>query len=234
MKVGYRVAFAIFALMVFTAGMAYGDVNLFAWNTITIDPTYTNAVIAPFGPVSSPPYIPPDGATYNDGFPLGNMFGLDEQTAEGTYDTIFAGSSYDNSGPYDNVYFHVTDGLPVSHIGELIVDGAQDSGTDTNRAFTSFALWTYTDVTNTNTYTLLYQGTPQVDASGGEHIAADVNLNNVGPYFVIQFSEPSSAAGARVFDVVAAVPEPVGFLAFFPVAVLGACGASRRWRRRRS
>jgi len=218
----YRVALGITLLIALSAGLAYGDVNLFGLNNITIDPTFTSAVIAPFdGP--SPPY-PPPGGFFPDGFPLTNIFGGEELTAEGTYDTIFTDGGVD----YRNVFFHLT-ALNTVSIGSLAVDGAQDGPSNPYRSFTYFDLisYTFTEITDPSTYqyTLLYHAVPNTDGTGHENITAAVNLPNVGPYFVYQFGTDASTwnSGPRIFDVVASapdpapdpVPEPTGFLAFF-------------------
>jgi len=136
------------------------------------------------------------------------------------------------------VFFHLT-ALNTVNILQLVVDGAQDGASNPYRSFTSFSLisYTFTDITNPNTYqyTLLYQGAPTTDVNGHENITANVNLANVGPYFVYQFgTDPTTGnSGPRIFDVVATAPEPSGFLAFLPLAVLGACGAGFRLRHRR-
>jgi hypothetical protein len=228
---GHRVAILLPLLLAFSAGLSYGDVAQFGWNHITVDPSFTSSVIAPFT-APNPPYIP--GGYFPDGFPIGNIFGAQEQTAEGTFDTIFQDGGVD----YRNVFFHL-DALNTVNIVQLVVDGAQDGPSNPYRSFTYFDLISYTfaNITDPGTYhyTLLYHGAPTTDGNGHENITADVNLQNVGPYFVYQFgTNPSTGnSGPRVFDVVVTTPEPSAFLAFLPFGVLGGCALGRRLRRRR-
>jgi len=223
-----RFAFVIPVLVAFSAGWAYGDVNLLGWNEITIDPTYTSPVIAPFY-APDPPYVP--GGNFSAAFPLENLFGGQVLTAENTYDTIFT----DGGPDYRNVYFHLTDLAPISIAG-LVVDGAQDGPSNQSRSFSYFDLisYTFTDISNPGTYvyTLLYHGVPSTDVNGGEHIAANVNLTDVGPYFIYQFGlDPGvQSSGPRIFDVIAtatAVPEP-GSILLMGTLLLGVAGALKR------
>ena len=217
--------------LLFTAA-ASADVNLFNYSKIDIVPP-SNGAIGAFSD-TCPPY-PSCNVTVNtgyfpDGFPGENMFGKHEQTAEGTYDTIFNGTSSSGGQTYDNVYFTMKDGNPISHIGNIFVDGSQD-GTSSNRSFYQFLLWTYTDVNVLSTYHLLYSATPTLDPTTGyEHLSGYVGANNVGPNFVAQFLT-TSPSGVRVFDVSATVPEPAGFLVTLPLLALAGCIFFTRRRR---
>ena len=185
-----------------------------------------------------PPYntcpLNQGSTTFPDGFPIENIFGGHIQTAEGTYDTIFAGSSPAGNYYFDNVFFHLNVPGP-NQINRLVVTGAQDGPANPYRSFTYFDLISYTfgniSDPNTYSYTLLYHGVPTV-TNGYEVIDANVTLPNVGPYLVFQFGSPDSA-GPRIFGVTT-VPEPFAFLAFLPLAVLGACAVGRRWHNRRA
>ena len=210
--------FGIPILLAFSAGCAFADVNLFSLSNITIDPAFTTPALAPY-------------LGFPLGFPIENIFGAQIATPEtGNYDTIFAGSSYDPTGNvyYDNVFFHLNDPGP-NQINRLVVTGAQDGPSNPFRSFTYFDLisYTFTNISDPNTYsyTLLYHGVPTV-TNGYEVIDANVDLTNVGPYFVYQFGSPDSA-GPRIFGVTT-VPEPFAFLAFLPFAVLIACALRRR------
>ena len=215
------------ALLMF-AGLASADVNVFNYSGITIIPP-SNTAIAPFSD-TCPPY-PPTGCNvtsttgnFPDGFPLLNMFGLHEQTAEGTYDAIFDGTDTFNGQMYDNVYF--TTASPVSYIGNIFVDGAQDGGNDTNRSFSEFLLYSFTNVDGP--YTLLFHGTPTVNPDTGyESLSGSVGSFGPSSGFVVQFLTNSSS-GVRVFDVVASAPEPSDFLTLVPLFMLAGCALVAR------
>jgi hypothetical protein len=227
----YLSRLAIPLLTVLSADWAYGNINnLFDLNNITIDPTYTSGVIAPFtadctlygltgcsGPTR----------TFQEGFPIANLFGGHIQTAEGTYDTIFGTPSrFSNDNGlsffgYENVFFHLTNLQSVTGLLQLGVTGAQD-GPTTFRSFTYFDLISYTldpaDPLNASkyNYTSLYHGTPATAANGFESLFANVNLTNAGPYFVYQFgtADPNTGAGGpRIFSTLTPEPGFYGLLA---------------------
>jgi|HubBroStandDraft_6_1064221.scaffolds.fasta_scaffold711424_1 hypothetical protein len=235
MGVSSKVLFPI-SLLLF-AGLASADVNLFNWTGITIV-SPTNPAIAPWSG-TCPPY-PESGCNvsstmgnYPDGFPLLNMFGEGEQTMEGVPDAIFDGTSTSQGQMYDNVYFTMNNNEPISYIGNIFVDGAQDGPQDNNRSFSEFLLWTYTDVNDPSTYKLLYAGVPLVSPTGSESLEGYVGATNVGPNFVAQFYT-NSGSGVRVFDVIATAPEPAEFLAGVPLMVLAGCSLFARRRRARA
>lgn len=198
-------------LIVFAAGCAFADTNVFGLSNITIDPTYT----APAYP----------------GFPLTNMFGGMTLTPENTYDTIFN----DGSPGYQNVFFHLNSLAPLNGPLQITVTGAQDGPTNPSRSFTYFDLYSYTftDINNplTYTYKLLFTGTPTT-VNGFETLMGSASLSNAGPYFIYQFGSDLNAqyTGSRIYGVDATVPEPV--VAFLPFAVLSAYAFSKLRRRR--
>jgi hypothetical protein len=216
--------------MLMFAGLASADVNVFNYTGITIIPP-SNSPIAPYSD-TCPPYPNcngnpgPNQGTYVNGFPLLNMFGLNEQTPEGN-DAIFNGTSTYGNQTYDNIYF--TTSSPISYIGNIFVDGSQDSGTNSNRSFNEFLLWTFTNVDGP--YTLLYKGTPKLNTNTGyESLSGYVGAVNPGSNFVVQFLT-TSTSGVRVFDVLASAPEPADFLTSVPLFMLAGSAFVARRRR---
>jgi hypothetical protein len=198
--------------------------NIFGIGDITIDPTYTSQIIAPFlapcPPYPSCPSTNPQN--WPQGFPVQNIFGAGILTAEGDTDTIFQSGG---SG-YDNVFFHLTNLQPVSGNFDVTVTGSQDGPTNPYRSFSYFDLISYSGNVNDPDYQLLFTGTP-VNVNGFETVTGDVSLNNAGPYFVYQFG--ATDGGPRIFGVdVEATPEP----GFYGVLTLGLSGLGLVWRSR--
>ncbi len=235
----FKLALPVAVLL--SGGLAQASLNIFNYNNIVVDPTYTSAVIAPFTAPCALYGLSCTGTkTFPDGFPLKNLFGGHEATAEkNTYDTIFNDGGSSPYG-YDNVFFHTANAVNVSN-AHLVVTGSQD-GPSQARQFTYFDLISYTfnpaaplDPSYYK-YKVLYHGTPTTDANGFEKIDTHVDLTNAGSYFVYQFGTNTSFPndGARVFGVSAfdsttfnATPEP-GFYGLMTIGLAGMAVFARR------
>jgi hypothetical protein len=203
-------------LLVFSAAPASADVNIFGIDNITIDPTYTSPVIAPFT-APCPPYpscTMDNPQVWPQGFPVQNIFGAGILTAEGGDDTIFAGAG---SG-YENVFFHLNDLQPLTGTVDITVTGAQDGPTNPFRSFSYFDLYSYSGNVNAPDYQLLFSGTPVV-TNGLEVVTGAVHLTDASPYLIYQFGAPDG--GPRIFGVTATLtPEP----GFYGMLALGLSG----------
>jgi hypothetical protein len=218
---------------VLTLGAIPSFANIFGIGNVTIDPTYTSPVIAPFT-APCPPYPScPAGnpTTWPQGFPVQNIFGAGILTPEGVDDTIFANAGYQPSGYYDNVFFHLTSLGSLTGTFNVTVTGSQDGPTNTNRSFSYFDLISYSGNVATPDYQLLFSGTPTT-VNGFETVSGTVSLNDAGPYFVYQFGAPIGPGGAPRIDEVdltSATPEP----GFYGVLALGLTGLFTVVSRRR-
>jgi hypothetical protein len=207
--------------------------NIFGIGNVTIDPTYTSPIIAPFT-APCPPYPScPAGnpTTWAQGFPIQNIFGADIMTAEGVPDTIFSNAGYQAGGYYDNVFFHLTSLGSLTGTFDLTVTGSQDGSSNPNRSFSYFDLISYSGNVNSPNYQLLFSGAPTT-VNGFETVSTTLSLNDVGPYFVYQFGAPEGPGGApRIFGVdLTATPEP-GFYGLLALGLTGlATIVSRRKR----
>jgi hypothetical protein len=203
-------------LAALSAGASGTNIIDYSLGQVVIDPTF-----------SSPNY---------PGFPLSNMFGDQILTPEGVYDTIFS----DSGSGWRNVFFHLATGVAAPTIQTILFEGAQDGPTSPSRSISYLDLYSYTftDINNSGTYvyTPLYSSGPvSADVNGYEQIAANVNLNNVGPYFVVQFGARDGSVpypGPRVYDFQlsdTSVPEPSTFV---PLALAGAFALLKLRRRK--
>jgi hypothetical protein len=201
---GHRVAIFLPLLLVLSAGLSYGDVNLFNSHYIALDPI-TSAAIAPFD--GSSPRYPAPGAYFPDGFQLANILHLTAFNRVNIFRVIVDGAPDGPSNPFRSfTYFNL-----ISYTFANI----------TNPNAYQYTLH-YNEVPTTDG-----DGHENITADGNLQNVSTYSADQFG-------TDPSTGnSGPRVCDVVVTTPEPSAFLALLPFGVLGGCALGRRLRRRR-